>query len=218
MAGLFDEESGPGTEDDGLFERPRSGEAADNPYGAGLAEGIAAGTRIATEDGWRRVETINPGERVLTFDHGPRRVQQIMRATLSDGCGHCPPHMLPLEIPPGVLGNAEAMMLLPEQIVLIESDLAETLYDDPFAFIPAAALEGYRGAARIAPQQPFEVIFLQFEDAEVVYANGAGMILCGAADGTPLDALMEGRTDYRVLPLDKARRLVEALIEDERAE
>ena len=94
MSGLFDEDGGPDPEDDVL-----SGGEADNPYGAGLAEGIVAGTRIATEDGWRRVETISPGERVLTFDHGPRRVQQILRATLSDGCNHCPLHMLPVLVP-----------------------------------------------------------------------------------------------------------------------
>ncbi|MGC9420245.1 MAG: Hint domain-containing protein, partial [Rhodovulum sp.] len=46
---------------------------------AGIASGFAAGTEIATTLGWRTVETLQPGDRVLTFDHGSQPVRAVQR-------------------------------------------------------------------------------------------------------------------------------------------
>lgn len=179
----------------------------------GLAEGIVAGTRIATAMGWREVEAMAVGDRVMTFDHGLRPVVALHRAQLFAGRAQCPRHMMPLAVPVGALGNAAPMLLLPEQNVLVESDLAETVFGDPFALIPAAALEGYRGIDRITPHQRVEVITLHFAEDEVVYANGTGMIHCASARGTSIGTMMEDSATYTVLSTDMARAIVAQMIE-----
>lgn len=181
----------------------------------GQAEGIVAGTRIATAMGWRPVEAIAAGDMVMTFDHGLRAVVSVSRSQLFAGRSVCPRHMMPLAVPAGALGNASPMLLLPEQNVLVESDLAETVFGDPFALIPAAALEGYRGIDRITPHQRVEIITLQFDEDEVVYANGTGMIHCGSVHGTSISSMMDEAAPYAALPMDMARAIVAQMIESD---
>ncbi|OCX66743.1 hypothetical protein BFP70_00870 [Thioclava sp. SK-1] len=178
------------------------------------AEGIVSGTKIHSEHGWRPIEAIQPGDKITTFDNGPRAVAQVKRAQLWTGQGNCPRHALPLAVPAGALGNATPLLLLPEQNVMIESDLAESVFGDPFAMIPSAALEGYNGITRIEPMGTTEVFVLEFEEEQVIYANGAGMIHCQAAahDRRGIEVFLEDNTQgYASLPIETARALVAAL-------
>lgn len=184
-------------------------------FNVGQSEGIVAGTHIATNMGWRPVEAIAVGDMVMTFDHGLRPVVAVHRSQLFAGRTACPRHMMPLAVPPGALGNASPMLLLPEQTILLESDLAEAVFGDPFALIPAAALEGYRGIDRITPHQRVEIITLQFEEEEIVYANGSGMIHCASVHGTSISVLMEATEGYAALPMDMARAIVAQMIESD---
>lgn len=188
----------------------------DSQTGAGVAEGIVAGTRIATDLGWRPVETILPGDMVMTFDHGMRPVVAVSRAALWSGEGRCPRAVMPLAVPVGALGNTAPMLLLPEQNVLVESDLADAVFGDPFALVPAAALQGYRAIDRITPHQSMDVLVLHFAADELVYANGAGLIHCASDTAGQIDAPPETEPLYAVLPLDMARAVVAAMIEEER--
>lgn len=194
---------------EGLFVSQRF----DTISNAGDAEGIVAGTRIDTAMGWRPVEAIAPGDMVMTFDHGLCPVVAVRRSHLFAGRNACPRPLMPLAVPAGALGNASPMLLLPEQNVLVESDLAETVFGDPFALIPAAALEGYRGITRITPHQRVEIITLHFAEEEVIYANGTGMIHCGAVLGRSFGAMMDEARAYSALPMDMARAIVAQMIE-----
>ncbi|WP_223637417.1 Hint domain-containing protein [Rhodobacter sp. TJ_12] len=178
----------------------------------GQSEGIVAGTRIATTMGWRPVEAIAACDLVMTFDHGLRPVRAVHRTQLFAGRAQCPRRMMPLAVPEAALGNAAPMLLLPEQNVLVESDLAEAVLGDPFALIPAAALEGYRGIDRITPHQRIEIVTLQFDEDEVIYANGTGMIHCASVYGTSIGAMMDEPTGYAVLPMDMAQEIVAQMI------
>lgn len=185
--------------------------------GVGQAEGIVAGTQIATAMGWRPVEAIAVGDMVMTFDHGLRPVVAVHRSHLYAGRNACPRHMMPIAVPEGALGNAAPMLLLPEQNVLVESDLAEAVFGDPFALVPAAALEGYRGIDRITPHQRVEIVVLQFAEDEVIYANGTGMIHCASVHSTSIDAMLDDSTAYSALPMDMARAIVAQMIEADAA-
>lgn len=183
--------------------------------GFGQAEGIVAGTRIATAMGWRAVESLAPGDMVMTFDHGMRPVISVERLALWSGHGRCPRSLMPLAVPVGALGNSAPMLLLPEQTVLVESDLAEQVFGDPFALIPAAALEGYRGIDRITPHQTVEIVLIRFAEAEVIYANGTGMIHCASVRSGRIESfLQDSDEDYTALPLDVARTIVAGMIEE----
>lgn len=190
----------------------------ETPAIAGLAAGFAAGTDIATPDGWRSVEDLVPGDRVLTFDHGSRAVRSVRRGRLWRGGRMCPRPLWPLWVPKGALGNTTPLTLLPEQSVLVESDLAEALFGDPFVLLPAHMLDGLWGIHRLPPERPVEVIVPLFDRPEVAFANGAALMFCpalGKGGTIPLDQL--DMLDHVSEPLYKqpepevARRLVAAL-------
>ena len=138
--------------------------------------GIPSGTRIATIDGWRRIDMLAVGDHVLTFDNGARAIVAITRSLqyAQDGA---PEFADPIHVPAGAVGNSQPMVLLPEQNVMIESDEAEARTGDPFALIPAKALVGYRGIERFRALRPFEVLTLHFETDELVYAEGGALLL-----------------------------------------
>ena len=139
--------------------------------------GITSGTRIATVDGWRSVDTLSVGDDVLTFDNGPQKLTAVTRATQFVHDHTTPDFANPIHVPAGAIGNSEPMVLLPEQSVMIESDEAEARTGDPFALIPAKALIGFRGVDRFRALRAFEVFTLHFENDELVYVEGGALLL-----------------------------------------
>lgn len=181
------------------------------------ASGLAAGTLLATPQGWRPVEDLRVGDKVLTFDGGLQPVARIHKGLLWRGQGACPPALWPLKVPEGSLGNTQELQLLPEQNVLIESDAAEDIYGDPFALVPATALEGALGIERHPQTGPLAVFSLGFESDEIVYLNGSTLAFCPSRmDGSPvpLDEIDDGSVlqEYCVLTDLEARAVVRELM------
>ena len=208
----------------GLKARDRDGAQAYSHHdrssvpGGGIASGIVAGTRIATTMGWRPVEGIVAGDSVLTFDGGLQRVARVDHATLWTSQTACPRPLWPLKIPPGALGNKTEAMLLPEQVVMIEDDIAEEILGDPFVLIPAAALDGLGGARAVAPTGTIGVVTLYFDEEQVVFADLGVMFFCpGVQQAACLTRIFGEETDapYRPLPLQSAEALI-ACIEADR--
>lgn len=175
----------------------------------GLARGLVAGTCIATANGWRPVEALAPGDLILTFDHGLQPLRGLFRGLHCDPDAQCPGALRPLRAPAGALGNVEEMILLPEQHVLVESDAADILFGDPFSLICATDLEGYRGIERIRDSGAMEVMQLQFDTDEVVFADRGALALCPAA--RVIGAEPEPDAAYARLPRQAARDLVACL-------
>ncbi|MBL3568066.1 hypothetical protein BV509_16075 [Rhodovulum sulfidophilum] len=201
---------------------PEEAEAADlaTQSLAGIACGFSAGTRLATRDGWRPVEALVPGDMVLTFDRGSQPIRSVERGFLWRGPSACPLPLWPLDVPEGVLDNTQPLMLLPEQTLLIESDLAEEIYGDPFVRLPASILDGVLGIRRTAPLlgSSVPVVSIAFESPEIVYANGAALVHCPPrkiGETLSIDRLHELHFEALacgVIPtLDDARRIVAAL-------
>jgi len=161
---------------------PHSGGGLSAAGIAGLASGFAAGTEIAITTGWRAVEALAPGDRVLTFDHGSQPVRAVRRGVLWRGWTPCPQPLWPLLVPEGVPGNSAPLLLLTEQSVMVEPDLAEELYGDPFVLLPARYLEGALGIERVAPRLglALEVIVPLFDRPEIACASGAALVFCPA--------------------------------------
>lgn len=182
-----------------------------------VASGLLSGTRIATTMGWRPVEALAEGDRVLTFDAGLQQIAKVSRIRLWEGSEGCPSGFWPLQVPPGVLGNRKEMRVLPGQGVMIESDAAEELYGDPFALIPAQAIEDKPGVYKAQPSREIEVVVLQFDEEQVIFADSGALFFCPAA----LDAF--GRVGalaptevagYRILSLSEAQTLIGYLGDD----
>jgi len=189
--------------------------SANDSDAEGAMTGIVSGVRVATAMGWRPIEAIAVGDRVLTFDGGLQVVTQVQRKFLWTGTGDCPRQFWPLEVPKGALGNREVMSLLPRQPVMLESDAAEQTLGDPFALIPAEAMDGMNGITRVPPRGPVAVVVLQFAEDQIVFANSGALFFCPAARDLVSDVFNEGLgCGYQILPLDKARALA-ALIDAE---
>ena len=168
--------------------------------------GMIAGTKVAMKFGWAPIETVQVGQRVLTFDDGLQEVTAITRHVLmADTTDRA---SWPLSVPAGALGNVQPMTILPHQPVMIESDLAEQMTGDPFALIPAASLEGYAGITSDLPHGWVEVIQLHFAQDEIVFANIGALFLCRAQADLLCDAQEK---DYDVMPLSLADDLIECL-------
>lgn len=170
--------------------------------------GLVAGTKVATQMGWRVVEAVTAGDQVLTFDGGLQTVAAVTRQVVCTHGARTDYADWPLTVPAGALGNREDMILMPQQAVLVESDTAEAVFGDPFAMIPAAALDGFRGIYRTAPAAQFEVVTLQFAQDEVVFANIGALFFCPAATDLLTAPAAEG---YHMLGMEHAELLVQYL-------
>lgn len=177
-----------------------------------VAHGIVAGTNVATPIGWRPVESVVAGDQVLTFDGGMETVVAVERLTVFPETHGESYEDWPLHVPAGALGNREDMVILAQQPIMLESDAAEAIYGDPFALVPAAALEDFRGIKRVEPEGIIEVVRLRFAKDEIVFCNVGGLFHCPAT--SDILGRIFGETvapEYQVLPMAEAELIVACL-------
>ncbi|MBQ0752058.1 MAG: Hint domain-containing protein [Roseovarius sp.] len=137
---------------------------------------FAAGTGIATPKGTRRVETLEPGDRVETRDDGAQRVlwtgRRVVRGLGADA---------PVRFAPGTIGNREALLLSPQHRVMIRSPMAELLFAAHEVLVPAKAMIDGR-AICAAPVARVTYVHLLLERHA----------LLDAAGGAPCESLFPG--------------------------
>lgn len=176
--------------------------------------GIMAGTKVATHRGWCAIQNINVGDKVLTFDGGLQEVMSVKREKFSAKSGESI-----LRVPAEALGNRDEIYLLPTQHVMVESDTAEQLYGDPFALLPALALEGVREIERVVPETNHEVVTLEFARDEVIFANVGALFFCPKRQ--KLDIVQVAGADqpaYEALPMSEAKKLANAIALEDAAD
>ncbi len=186
-------------------------------FDGGLAaqtQGLMAGTRVASNLGWRSVEALAVGDTVLTFDHGMQQIIEIRRRVVwidaaQGGTG------LPVVVPAGALDNRTELTLLPDQGVLVDCDAAQDMYGDPFAVVPASALEGVRGIHRAAPFQEIEIIAIYFARDEVIYAEGGTLVHCPATTIALDQFLAADAATYDLLGTSDAAFIAECLMRED---
>jgi len=188
----------------------------------GDAGGIVCDTLIGTSRGWLQADEIQVGDKVLMADMVWQRVVSVATSTLWAGTKNCPAPVCPLFVPAWVLGNAEPMILLPEQYVLFEDIEVGDLTGVEGVFIKAEHLEGFFGIYRYSPTKTVAVIHLEFEDPEIVVVQGGTKVLCPhgivhrgkAADlmdtDSPVDSLAPA-TGMTALDATQARQLLSSL-------
>lgn len=197
---------------------PRRAFEASGAYDGGLAaltHGCIAGTRVASNLGWRDVAALSVGDMVLTFDNGMQEIAEIRRSVMWLDAPDSDPALWPVVVPVGALGNRVELTLLADQGVLVESDAASDMYGDPFAVVPAVALCGIRDITRRAPQQQIEVISLTFAQEQVIYAEGGALLHCPLNIQALHAFLSDAEAAYDVLGTSDAKFLAECIaIED----
>ena len=167
-------------------------------------DGLLSGTQISTLEGWRPVETIAPGDVVVTFDNALQKVTQVHRLTI-DAERLPQDKRFVLDVPASVLGNRADLTMLPAQEVLLETALAESLYGDPFTLVPMHMLEGMRGISRRALDLPVALFMLTFAQEQLVLAEGMTLALCRCErDFSPFDAAVRTAQYHRLPPAAQA--------------
>jgi len=183
--------------------------SADDRHGVGQT-GLMGDVRVAGPAGWCAVDSVAPGDLVLTFDAGMQPVAAVLKEAAWTGGGQCPTALWPIEVPPGALGNRELLRLAADQAILIESDEAEALTGDPFALVSARSLAGVRGIDRAPLGEGAQIVTLTFAVEQVIFAAGGAMLHC-PADMRDLTELAGKAPRYSLLDGQDARRAAACL-------
>lgn len=127
---------------------------------------FAAGTRILTPDGERRIDDLSPGDLVMTRDNGEQPIIWIGRTTV-DGRDE----MGPIRFKAGVLGAKRPLLVSPQHRMVIDDWRAPYFFGHKEILVAAKALVN-GGTVKQVKRDRIEYIHLLFAAHEVVFANG----------------------------------------------
>src|SRR6056297_2234446 len=126
------------------------------------------GARILTPRGLRRVESLRPGDLVITRDNGPQPVRWIGSRTVPGI-----ERFAPIRVAAHVLDGSTAPLLVsPQHRFLFTGYKAELLFGCDEVLVAAKHLLDGRDVTR-APQVEVTYIHVMLDRHEVIYANGA---------------------------------------------
>lgn len=140
-----------------------------------LAVCFTPGTLILTDRGEVPVETLVPGDLVVTRDHGLQPLRWIGRRALSRLELQAQPDLQPVRIAQGAFGAAgpvRSMLVSPQHRVLIEGARAELLFGEAEVLVPAKHLVGVTQATRALPEAGVTYIHILFDQHEIVRSDG----------------------------------------------
>lgn len=161
------------------------------------AGGFLPDTLVETDRGFVQMRDVKPGDCIYTFDGGCQEVKSI---------NHSVPRMTTLvHVPAGALGNDVDLMLPSDQMVALELDAAERLFDVALVMTKLISLVGYKGITPAMPER-LARIHLSFAEEELIWAE-SGMLL--QAPGSTLDSA------FRKLSFAETRQILAS--EDGRA-
>lgn len=148
----------------------------DDAYHAIDAICFCAGTLIETETGPRPIETLAPGDRIRTLDHGFQALRWIGTRRLDALALRLAPQLRPVRIARDALGRglpAHELLVSPQHRILVRSRVAERMSGAREVLIAAKHLVGLPGIAVVAESAPVTYLHPLFDRHEVVFANGA---------------------------------------------
>ncbi|WP_374394641.1 Hint domain-containing protein [Tabrizicola sp.] len=136
---------------------------------------FTAGTRILAERGPVAVETLVPGDLVVTRDNGLQPLRWVGSRQLSHAELLAQPQMRPVRIGPGALfgaGPASPLLVSPQHRVLVEGARAELYFGETEVLAPAKHLVGLPGVSRECPVEGVTYVHILFDRHEIVLSNG----------------------------------------------
>ncbi|MFN4170462.1 MAG: Hint domain-containing protein [Pseudorhodobacter sp.] len=133
------------------------------------------GTLIATPKGEVPVESLRPGDRVVTRDNGIQEIRWTGTKAMDWGALTANPHLRPVMIRQGSLGNGlpeRDMMVSPNHRVLVANDRTALYFDEHEVLVAAKHLVGARGIFEVESVGTSYIHFM-FDQHEVVLSDGA---------------------------------------------
>ncbi|MEM9436667.1 MAG: Hint domain-containing protein [Pseudomonadota bacterium] len=170
---------------------------------------FCSGTLITTDNGPRPIETLKPGDRVLTADHGFQELQLNLASPVTTAKLAKHPTLRPVRIPAGALGDGlptADLYLSRQHRMLVRSPVANRMFGSQEVLLPAARLLGLSRIAVISTLKGFSYHHLVFDTHQIVFANGA-----------PSESFFPGPEALKALP-EAARAEFETLFPDASAQ
>ncbi|MDP4033888.1 MAG: Hint domain-containing protein [Pseudorhodobacter sp.] len=160
---------------------------------------FVAGTMILTPEGERAVETLAPGDMVMTLDHGAQVLRWIGSRSVA-GMGR----FAPIRFAPGALGNARALLVSPQHRMLLSGWRAELLFGCGEVLAAARHLvDGDR--VHVQPMASVRYVHLLFDRHEIVEAEGVA-----SESFHPGDSILAGDAELRAEILALFPKLAQA--------
>lgn len=128
---------------------------------------FTTGTRIWTPHGPRLIETLQPGDLVLTRDHGVQPIRWIGQRSVR-GAGR----FAPIRFAKGAVGNERELLVSPQHRMLHQSTAANLYFNDSEVLIPAKHMVNGGSIEQIEVEEVTYVHML-FDEHEMVFAEGA---------------------------------------------
>ena len=124
------------------------------------------GTYVETEDGPRLIETLVPGDLVLTRDRGLQPLLWVSQRTVQ-----AQGRFAPIVFAPGAIGNTDKLVVSPQHRVLITGWRAELFFGTDEVLVAAKHLVN---DTTIQQEEGGEVTYINllFDDHEIVMAGG----------------------------------------------
>ncbi|WP_297768431.1 Hint domain-containing protein [uncultured Roseovarius sp.] len=126
------------------------------------------GTHILTQWGERPVETLRPGDMVVTRDHGLQPIRWTGNRRVP-GVGD----FAPISVASSVMGASDSLVVSPQHRLLFTGYKAELLFGENEVLVAAKHLVNGRDVI-VAPRPEVTYIHIMFDRHEVIYANGIG--------------------------------------------
>lgn len=146
----------------------------DNPLAGGVIC-FTPGTRIATPEGDRRIETLEPGERILTKDDGAQEVLWTGNRRMTGARLFAMPHLRPIRLRLGALGidrpNAD-LLVSPQHRMLVKGPAAMALFNEPEVLVAAKDLVNDRTIAVDTALKEVTYVHILLARHQVIWANG----------------------------------------------
>ncbi|WP_424942630.1 choice-of-anchor L domain-containing protein [Aliiroseovarius crassostreae] len=128
---------------------------------------FVAGTLIELADGRRvPVETLVPGDLVLTHDNGAQPLRWIGRRTVA-----AKGRFAPIQIAANTFGEHGRLLLSPQHRVLIRDVLAELLFGEREVLVAAKDLVNDQSVRRVEGGE-VDYVHILFDEHQVVYSQG----------------------------------------------
>lgn len=134
------------------------------------------GTLIATPRGEVAVENLRVGDRIITRDNGMQEIAWIGRRDLDYGDMTTAPHLRPVLIRQGSLGNGlpeRDMLVSPNHRLLVANDRTALYFDEHEVLVAAKHLVTSKGGVQTVQSAGVSYIHFMCERHEVVLSNGA---------------------------------------------
>lgn len=146
----------------------------DNPLAGGVIC-FTPGTRIATPEGARQIETLQNGDRILTKDDGPQEVLWSGSRRMTGARLFAMPHLRPVRLRAGALGvdRPDADLLVsPQHRMLVKGPAAQALFSEPEVLVAAKDLVNHRTVAIDTALSEVTYVHILLAHHQVIWANG----------------------------------------------